>query len=1835
MGNRNLLPVIQGAGGKGSGGGATEAPDSLRSTQTADVLDLLCEGEIEGLVNGLQSIYLDGVPLQNADGSYNFQGVQVAIALGTQGQASIAGADGVQNEIGVSVDVVHATPIVRSISDAAVDSVRITITTPQLSTLDPSTGDLNGSSFDWKVEVQSNNGGFVTVLTGTVIGKSMSRYPRSKLFKLPGPAPWDIRVSRVTPDSTTTTVVNAFQWTSYTEIKSLKLRYPNSALVRTRVNAQQFARIPVRSFDIMGVRVQVPNNWDPLTRVYTGVWDGTFKIAWTDNPAWIYYDLLRNPRYGLGRYVKTTVDKLKWELYAIARYCDGMVPDGYGGMEPRFRCGIYLATREQAYKVLNDLSAIFMGISYWMGSDVSVVQDAPSDPVALFTPSNVVGGKFTYSGSSNTKRHSSVIVWFNSRADQGKLVPEVVVRPELEKRFGVKPLELSPLGIWSRGQAHRIGEWALYSEELQNQTETHKVGMDGVLVAPGKIYLVADPHEAGERLGGRVSAATTSQVTLDKPVTLRAGESYTLTVMLRDPSNAARLVPQQRAVSNAPGTTNVLTLAGGTLTDVPVPQSVWLLQSDAVAATFWRCLRVAPVKGENTFEITGLQHYPEKYALIEEGIAFEPPPISRIVTQPPPPTGLVLTETPYRVGNVYRSRETISWATPAPGLQYLVSWQLNNGPWTDMPRTSANSVDVDPLAKGVLDVSVISINAIGNRSAELAGSATIVGKTAKPANVTGFAVEIVQGGVRFYWDTYPDDDYLRTVIKVGGVEKFEVAGTGVTWLRPALGTYSVSAMHFDTSLGESQTPATLSLTVDANTQIQWSDIANIPLSSILNNDDSTALGFNPTFSDWPVGQAFPTGWQAWDDATPAIRETTIVRVGTSAPRFAAASTNKGMYRLVSFPSTPLPVGTFLAGSLDIFLASRTSGVPGILVRLYTSAAVDFSAYVDTVVPALSNGTGAWQSVPWSARVQAGVRIYAIQIFVMASWQTTQLQFVGDVVFQNVRFALFDNSTDNKSITLGDDGILGGGGGGKVSITGLGYTGSLDATTDLVLIGRGVTVNGNTAIKQGGVDNWDSDVYSRDCFAGGAFCSAVIGQTNCNVMLGLNSDPLSNASYTSLDYAWYVTGSGTVQVWAGGNGVVETGPYAVGDVLAVTYDGSVVSYLQNGVVRYTLGAAAGQALFFDTSFATPGGKLTNIRFGPLTSIAGALSAAAAAAQAATNAQQSANSAQQRLNEIASDGLLTPNEKPEVSAKVNDINNEHAGIDNQAAAFGITAERTNYDNNFTGLFNYLATLTSPVAWYSLGGNTTIDRAAFDQAFAFYYYSRQELLNKIAAVAATRADYLQTSGRPVSFRVASRGNSSTTQPIEAGFYNGENSATLYGAGRSYMLYVIRRSDAVPIFAQVYDVYGEGAGTNGIGAAQLANQLNYVTSAQIAVVYTFDEPQAHRLDYGLAEAMYRCGASRAIFGSPNFRRRSAYVLIGIGGCGEGQGFEAYQGAVDDDSSAWCDVSFQLFNSSLIVTGSAATPKTLQDYSYFGDLNATADIQLIGRGVAISGNTATKTANTNAWDGDAYSKDSYAGGAFAQATVVEVVDSVMFGLNSDPTTDASYTSLDYAFQISAGGLAAWESNVGVGLGGVSAGDVLAVVYDGVTVRYLRNGNLLRQVPAGAGRTFFWDSSFLAPGNKLTNIRFGPLSAVTGINTSQLVEGAVTTEIVAPNAATVVFTDTYGNIQIPIGAYIPRSLPAAGTYEITMSASCVITTFNNVVDLALDFVADFGGLTFIGDVSPRLTLHSLGKVSFVSSLTAIATGVGPWSYRANVTLPVANTSGTLKNLTLRTTQIKR
>ena len=724
-----------GGGGKGDGGSTArapvESPDSLRSRQYARVLDLLSEGEIVGLVDGLKSVYLDGTPIQNADDSMNFDGVTMVSRVGTQSQAYVPGFPAVESETSVGTEVLYAVPVTRTVTNENINAVRITVAIPRLTYQDTTTGDLGGTTVQIALDVQANGGGFVEVKSDTISGKTTGKYLRAYRIELTGDAPWDIRVRRITADSVQSNLSNETWWASYTEIIDAKLRYPNTALCALQIDAEQFRAIPRRGYEIKGLIVKIPSNYNPATRQYTGVWDGTFNYGWTDNPAWCFYDMLTSARYGLGAYIAPEqVDK--WGLYDIAKYCDELVPDGYGGTEPRFTCNLFLQVREEAYRVIQNMASIFRGIAWWQAGAISVSADKPTDPSMLFTAANVADGKFSYSGSGRKSRHTVALVSWNDPEDQYHQKIEYVEDEVGIAQYGVVETEVLAFGCTSRGQAHRFGKWLLWSEIYETETETHGAGLDGTYLTPGTVYQTQDSVRAGLRFGGRVVAAASGTVTIDAPVAIEAGKTYALSCIMPDGT------VETKPVTNTAGSASLLYLSEP-FSQLPQVMSVWVLAANDLVPESWRLIAVAE-SSPGKLEVTGLAYNAGKYAAVEQGIALQPLPISTIGTgAPATPTGLALAESHYEVLTELRARVHVSWDAVL-GMKWIVAWRRTDDNWIEAPSLTA-SWDIEPIFPGDIEVRVYAVSTLGQRSAPATDTITAVGTTGGPSDITGLVLE--------------------------------------------------------------------------------------------------------------------------------------------------------------------------------------------------------------------------------------------------------------------------------------------------------------------------------------------------------------------------------------------------------------------------------------------------------------------------------------------------------------------------------------------------------------------------------------------------------------------------------------------------------------------------------------------------------------------------------------------------------------------------------------------------------------------------------------------------------------------------------------------------------------------------------------------------------------------------------------------------------------------------------------------------------------------------------------------------------------------------------------
>ena len=777
-----------GGGGKGGGGGSqqtartpTVANDSLDSKQYATVLDLISEGEIQGLKDGFKSIFLNNTPLQNPNGSYNFQNVTIQTRTGTQAQSYIPIAADVEDEKPVNVEVQQGTPVTRQIVDANVNAVRVTITVPQLQR-SLSNGDVEGQSFSLSIQVQYDGGGFSTVITDTISGRTTDPYQRDYLINLSaGFTTADIRVNRLSPpdatlvanDSNVLDSISRFNWTSYTEIIYAKLRYPNSALIGLRIDAEQFSAIPSRSYLIRGIKVQIPSNAtvDSTTGrlIYSGIWNGTFGAAqWCSDPAWILWDLLTSTRYGFGDHIQAAqLDK--FAFYSASQYCSELVPDGFGGTEPRFSCNVNIQTAEDAYKLINDMCSVMRVMPYWSTGALTISQDKPADTAYLFTLANVTEEGFSYQGASRKTRPTVCVVSYLD-LDTRDTAYEVVEDAEGIQKYGVVKTEISAFACTSRGQAYRIGEWLIYSERYESEIISFTASIDaGVVVRPGQIIEVADPVRAGVRRGGRITSATTTAITVDDISGIAVVPTAEFSVIMPDGT------VETRGINSIVG--NVVNLSVA-LSTTPNSNTVWIYQNSSIQTSTWRVLTVTEQDGSQ-YAISAIAYNASKYSYIERGTALEQRDITDLNIIPNAPTNLVAQEVLFDAGGIAKAKLIVSWQPILGVSTYRVEWRKESGNWNVQTVFRPDYEIIDTTA-GVYEIKVYSIGTnlrASNEPAQLTKQA--FGKTAPPATPTGISlIPNSESTAILSWDRATELDVL-----LGGkvLIRHNVLLTGAIW----------------------------------------------------------------------------------------------------------------------------------------------------------------------------------------------------------------------------------------------------------------------------------------------------------------------------------------------------------------------------------------------------------------------------------------------------------------------------------------------------------------------------------------------------------------------------------------------------------------------------------------------------------------------------------------------------------------------------------------------------------------------------------------------------------------------------------------------------------------------------------------------------------------------------------------------------------------------------------------------------------------------------------------------------------------------------------------------
>ncbi|HHI2668089.1 TPA: phage tail protein, partial [Escherichia coli] len=719
--------------GKGSSKGHTprEAKDNLKSTQLLSVIDAISEGPIEGPVDGLKSVLLNSTPVLDSEGNTNISGVTVVFRAGEQEQTPPEGFESSGSETVLGTEVKYDTPIIRTITSANIDRLRFTFGVQALVET-TSKGDRNPSEVRLLVQIQ-RNGGWVTEKDITIKGKTTSQYLASVVVDNLPPRPFNIRMRRMTPDSTTDQLQNKTLWSSYTEIIDVKQCYPNTALVGVQVDSEQFGSQQVsRNYHLRGRILQVPSNYNPQTRQYSGIWDGTFKPAYSNNMAWCLWDMLTHPRYGMGKRLGAA-DVDKWALYVIGQNCDQSVPDGFGGTEPRITCNAYLTTQRKAWDVLSDFCSAMRCMPVWNGQTLTFVQDRPSDKVWTYNRSNVVmpddGAPFRYSFSALKDRHNAVEVNWIDPDNGWETATELVEDTQAILRYGRNVTKMDAFGCTSRGQAHRAGLWLIKTELLETQTVDFSVGAEGLRHVPGDVIEICDDDYAGISIGGRVLAVNsqTRTLTLDREITL--------------PSSGTTLISLVDGQGN-PVSVEVQSVTDGVKVKVSrVPDgvagySVWGLKLPTLRQRLFRCVSIRE-NDDGTYAITAVQHVPAKEAIVDNGAHFDGDQSGTVNGVTPPAVQHLTAEVTADSGEY---QVLARWDTPkvVKGVSFLLRLTVTADDGSERlvstARTAETTYRFRQLALGRYTLTVRAVNARGQQG-DPASVSFRINAPAKPATI--------------------------------------------------------------------------------------------------------------------------------------------------------------------------------------------------------------------------------------------------------------------------------------------------------------------------------------------------------------------------------------------------------------------------------------------------------------------------------------------------------------------------------------------------------------------------------------------------------------------------------------------------------------------------------------------------------------------------------------------------------------------------------------------------------------------------------------------------------------------------------------------------------------------------------------------------------------------------------------------------------------------------------------------------------------------------------------------------------------------------------------------
>lgn len=780
---KRLPLLIAGAGGKKSSGSSrtpVEADDTVNSRAMASILDLLGEGVVGGLINGAKSIFIDGVALENEDGSFNYSGVTWDFRDGSQDQSPMPGFDFVETPKAVNTQLKTTNAVTVAIDNDDADRVRVIMKFPSLRSIDKKTGDTNGTFVQFKFQLANGNGSFYDVIaTGesssdvTLTAKKTGVYYRSYEIQLPKPGrAYKVRVLRLSADSNDQYLFNDTWVDSIGEIVDTPMNYPNSVLVGLKVNSEQFgSSMPSRSYLIRGLKIRVPSNYDENTNTYNGVWDGTFKLLSSSNPAWILFDLLTNARYGLGKFVSESMIDLG-QLYQIGRYCDEEVDDGFGGKEKRFAINTQITSRQDAYRLIQDIAGAFRGMVFWAGGMVNIMQDSPSDPVMLFTNANVKDGLFTYKGSARKDRPSVALITYNNKQDGYKQNVEYVEDQEAMARYGERKTEAVAFGCTSRGQTHRVGLWLLYTARMESDMITFTAGLDASFLMPGETVLIQNKYRAGKRNSGRIVSFTKNSITLDAPVSLKKSGSF-----IRIINQEGKIV--ERDINETGDNITKVTFKTALATaDQPVANGVWTITEPDLVPMRARVVAIAQGETPGSFDITVVQNNASKYQAIDNGAALVPENTTVLDPTYSKPSNLVISEGTYlsSPGNL-SVKLMLAWEGKSP--EYWVSWRRsdegNVSNWQSARATEEQYEIVNVAENGRYDFQLYSVSFGGKKSEIITAVYQVKGTMTPPGAPTSLTAVGDYRNVVLNWVNPDSVDLAQINVYASKTNKLDTA----------------------------------------------------------------------------------------------------------------------------------------------------------------------------------------------------------------------------------------------------------------------------------------------------------------------------------------------------------------------------------------------------------------------------------------------------------------------------------------------------------------------------------------------------------------------------------------------------------------------------------------------------------------------------------------------------------------------------------------------------------------------------------------------------------------------------------------------------------------------------------------------------------------------------------------------------------------------------------------------------------------------------------------------------------------------------------------------------